>query len=58
MDEVRQLYWQEKISVIQLQKLSATYWQESWSIISDCLFALTDFKSYHDFILMVLIHVK
>lgn len=53
MEDVRKLYWEERISLVQLQKISASYWQDSWSTISDCLFALSGFKSHHEYIMMV-----
>ena len=49
MEEVRKVYWNERLSLIQLQKIMSSHWDVSWFQFSDLLYGVTDYKSYADF---------
>ncbi|KAL5963770.1 hypothetical protein TSMEX_008502 [Taenia solium] len=48
MEEIRKVYWNERLSLIQLQKIMAAHWEASWFHISDILFGATIFKSHFE----------
>lgn len=42
------MYWNERLSLIQLQKIMSSHWEASWLHISDILFGATVFKSHFE----------
>ncbi|VDN99753.1 unnamed protein product [Rodentolepis nana] len=49
LEEIRKMYWFDRMSLIQLQKIVASHSEPSWFSISDLLFGATNFKNYEEF---------
>ncbi|KAH9281050.1 hypothetical protein ECG_07401 [Echinococcus granulosus] len=48
MEEVRKAYWNERLSLIQLQKIMSSHWEASWLHISDILLSAASFNSHSE----------
>uniref|UniRef100_A0A0R3SDM4 Nucleoporin NUP188-like protein n=2 Tax=Hymenolepis diminuta TaxID=6216 RepID=A0A0R3SDM4_HYMDI len=54
LEEIRKVYWSDRLSLIQLQKIMASYSEPSWFSISNLLFGATDFNNYEEFTQMLI----
>ncbi|VDQ06294.1 unnamed protein product [Trichobilharzia regenti] len=51
LEDIRQYYWKERLSLLRLLKLCLCQWHSSWSLTSDVLFAMTSYNSRKDLII-------
>ncbi|CAH8872777.1 unnamed protein product [Trichobilharzia szidati] len=54
LEDIRQYYWKERLSLLRLLKLCLCQWHSSWSLTSDVLFAMTSYNSRKDLIIEAL----
>ncbi|CAH8583340.1 unnamed protein product [Schistosoma turkestanicum] len=54
LEEIRRFYWKDRLGLIRLLKLCVCQWHDSWSLISDVLFAMTSYASRKDLVVQAL----
>ncbi|XP_018655029.1 LOW QUALITY PROTEIN: hypothetical protein Smp_157220 [Schistosoma mansoni] len=50
LEDIRRYYWKDRLCLIRLLKLCVCQWHDSWSLISDVLFAMTSYESRKDLV--------
>ncbi|CAH8638054.1 unnamed protein product [Schistosoma intercalatum] len=50
LEDIRRFYWKDRICLIRLLKLCVCQWHDSWSLVSDVLFAMTSYESCKDLV--------
>uniref|UniRef100_A0A3Q0KQT2 Non-specific serine/threonine protein kinase n=1 Tax=Schistosoma mansoni TaxID=6183 RepID=A0A3Q0KQT2_SCHMA len=50
LEDIRRYYWKDRLCLIRLLKLCVCQWHDSWSLISDVLFAMTSYESRRDLV--------
>ncbi|TNN13766.1 nuclear pore complex [Schistosoma japonicum] len=51
LEDIRRYYWKERLSLYRLLKLCVCQWHDTWSLISDVLFAMTSYGSREELVI-------